>query len=126
VSTDYRQWQPGERVRDKFGERHIVDEQQGCMVWIDGWSTCVHPNNLMKEEEVGMDRDCQQIAEAFRTISRAAMAINNILGRRDDLNETVPTNWPLNLSADKFAHECLTMAEQYEALASEKATSEPR
>ena len=44
-----------------------------------------------------MDSDCQQIAEAFRTMSRAAMAINEILGRRDDLNESVPVDWPLQL-----------------------------
>ena len=50
-----------------------------------------------------MDSDCQQIAEAFRTMSRAAMAINEILGRRDDLNESVPVDWPLQLSAGEFA-----------------------
>jgi hypothetical protein len=32
-------------------------------------------------------------------------------------NESVPPEWPLQLSADKFAHECLGMAEHYEALA---------
>ena len=65
-----------------------------------------------------MDSDCQYIAEAFHTMSRAAMAINEILARRDDLNEAVPSDWPLNLSADEFAQECLEMAAHYEALAS--------
>jgi hypothetical protein len=64
-----------------------------------------------------MDSDCEQIAEAFRSMSRAAMAINEILGRRDDLNEAVPPDWPLNMSAGEFASECLGMAEHYEALA---------
>jgi hypothetical protein len=45
------------------------------------------------------------------------MAINEILARRDDLNESVPMDWPLNLSADDFAHECLDMAVRYEARA---------
>ena len=61
-----------------------------------------------------MDSDCQQIAEAFRTMSRAAMAINEILGRRDDLNELAPVDWPLQLSAGEFASECLGMAAHYE------------
>ena len=65
-----------------------------------------------------MDSDCQQIAEAFRTMSRVAMAINEILGRRDDLNESVPVDWPLQLSAGEFASECLGMAAHYEGLAS--------
>ena len=60
-----------------------------------------------------MDSDCQQIAEAFRTMSRAAMAINEILGRRDDLNKSVPVDWPLQLSAGEFASECLGMAAHY-------------
>jgi hypothetical protein len=64
-----------------------------------------------------MVNDCQQIAEAFRKIFSAAMTINEVLGRRDDLNDTVPPEWPLHLSADEFAHDCLDMAEHYEALA---------
>ena len=50
--------------------------------------------------------------------TRAAMAINEILGRRDDLNESVPVDWPLQLSAGEFASECLGMAAHYEGLAS--------
>jgi hypothetical protein len=59
-----------------------------------------------------MDSDCQQIAEAFRTM------FNEILGRRDDLNESVPVDWPLQLSTGEFASECLGMAAHYEGLAS--------
>lgn len=65
-----------------------------------------------------MDSDCQQIAEAFRKMFSAATKINEVLARRDDLNEAVPPEWPLNLSADEFAHECLAMASHYEVLAS--------
>ena len=65
-----------------------------------------------------MDSDCQQIAEAFRTMSRAAMAINEILGRRDDLNEwssglpvvggRIPTSvsaWPHITRGSPAAHD---------------------
>jgi hypothetical protein len=45
------------------------------------------------------------------------MKINEVFGRDGGLNETVPTNWPLNLSADEFAAECATMVEHYDALA---------
>ena len=73
-----------------------------------------------------MDSDCQQIAEAFRTMSRAAMAINEILGRRDDLNKSVPVDWPLQLSAGEFASECLGMAAHYEGLGSPRARFQQR
>lgn len=67
------------------------------------------------------DKDCLKIAEAFRQIQTAAMQINGVLGNRDDLNETVPISWPLNLSADEFAAACAEMVDHYEALA-EKQT----
>ena len=44
--------------------------------------------------------DAASIAEAFRKIYDAAMQINEVLGRNDRLNDTVPTTWPLHLSAD--------------------------
>ena len=66
------------------------------------------------------DTDAAQIAAAFRQIFSAAMTINEVLGRRDDLNDSVPTDWPLNLSADEFAHECLGMAEHYDALSAKQ------
>lgn len=61
-----------------------------------------------------MDADKLTIAEAFRMITTAALSINEVLSRRDDLNSSVPTNWPLSLSADEFAAECSAMADQYE------------
>ena len=60
--------------------------------------------------------DEQQMADAFRQILSAAQKINVILGRDDALNENVPEQWPLNLSADEFAAECWVMAEYYERL----------
>ena len=61
--------------------------------------------------------DARAIADAFRQIYGAAMTINEVLGRDDALNETVPTDWPLQLSADEFAAECQGMVEHYDDLA---------
>ncbi len=61
--------------------------------------------------------DARAIADAFRQIYDATMKINEVLGRNDTLNETVPTNWPLQLSADEFAAACADMVEHYEDLA---------
>jgi hypothetical protein len=61
--------------------------------------------------------DEMKIANAFRQIYNAAMTINQVLGDNDALNDSVPQNWPLNLSADEFAAECASMIEHYEALA---------
>lgn len=63
--------------------------------------------------------DAAKIADAFRQIYSAAMKINEVLGRNDELNDSVPTNWPLNLSADEFACECGAMVDHYDALAKE-------
>jgi hypothetical protein len=68
-----------------------------------------------------MDTDAKRIAEAFRQIYSAAMQINEILGRRDDLNDSVPKEWPLQWSADEFAAECAAMVDHYDA----KAEKEP-
>jgi hypothetical protein len=57
--------------------------------------------------------DAAKIAVAFWRIYDAALVINEVLRENDDLNETVPSNWPLNLSADEFAAECLSMVEHY-------------
>ena len=62
-------------------------------------------------------QDAMTIASAFRKIYTAAMVINQVLLDNEDLNNSVPTNWPLNMSADEFAAECNAMAEHYEALA---------
>lgn len=62
-------------------------------------------------------KDARQIADAFREIYSAAMKINEALGRNDALNDAVPPNWPLPLSADEFAAECQGMAEHYDAVA---------
>lgn len=62
---------------------------------------------------LSFDPDKETIAEAFRMIATAAMQINEVLGRRDDLNDAVPKDWPLNLSADEFAAECWHMADLY-------------
>ena len=60
--------------------------------------------------------DEQKLADAFIVIYRAAMVISEVLGENDALNESIPTNWPLNLSADEFAAECWGMAEHYQSL----------
>jgi hypothetical protein len=61
--------------------------------------------------------DAQKIAGAFRQIYGAAIVINNILGANEALNESVPANWPLNLSADEFAAQCAAMIDHYDDLA---------
>lgn len=61
--------------------------------------------------------DAARISESFSKIYSAAMVINEVLGRNDALNDSVPTDWPLNLSADEFAAECQAMSWHYEALA---------
>ena len=58
---------------------------------------------------------CTRIADAFRKIASAAMEINEVLGKYEELNDAVPADWPLNLSADEFAHECFGMADHYDA-----------
>jgi hypothetical protein len=75
-----------------------------------------HQRNT-KEDQMTNSHDAKRIADAFRKISTAAMAINEVLANNDRLNETVPTNWPLNLSADEFAAECAGMADHYDAIA---------
>jgi hypothetical protein len=65
--------------------------------------------------------DAAKIADAFRQIYSAAMVINEVLGANETLNDNVPMNWPLNLSADEFAAECAEMVEHYDALAKEPA-----
>jgi hypothetical protein len=64
-----------------------------------------------------MNQDAQAIAEAFKLIAKAAGQINEVLGKNERLNETVPKNWPLGMSADEFADECWAMADHYTALA---------
>jgi hypothetical protein len=46
----YRQFQPGDRVRDKLGASWIVVRQPGCMVWVEGYHLWIHPNNLFKQD----------------------------------------------------------------------------
>lgn len=61
--------------------------------------------------------DAQDVADAFQQMFSAAMKINEALSRNERLNDSVPANWPLPLSADEFAHACLAMAGHYEELA---------
>ena len=64
-----------------------------------------------------MDNDAQAIAAAFAAIAKQALVISEALGRRDDLNNSVPADWPLALSADEFASECFAMRDHYLELA---------
>lgn len=57
--------------------------------------------------------DVLEIANAFAVIRDATMRIAKVLGRNEALNDSVPTNWPLNLSADEFAAECDAMVTHY-------------
>ena len=63
------------------------------------------------------NQDAQRIADAFIKIYQAAQEINIVLLANDALNDGVPANWPLSLSADEFATEAWAMAEHYQALA---------
>ena len=64
--------------------------------------------------------DARMIAEAFRNIYSEAMVIHAVLTRNHALNNSVPESWPLKLSADAFAAECLAMAEHYDKIAREQ------
>jgi len=55
------------------------------------------------------------LALSFRRIGDAASHISEVLHENERLNDTVPTNWPLHLSADEFAAECFAMADYYES-----------
>jgi hypothetical protein len=63
------------------------------------------------------ETDARELAAAFRALFSAGMKINEVLGRNDELNGSVPTNWPLGMSADDWAHECAAMADHYDAVA---------
>jgi hypothetical protein len=63
--------------------------------------------------------DRRTLATAFRRIAHAATVINEVLHNNEDLNNSVPKNWPLGMSADEFAAECVAMAEHYDAPATE-------
>jgi hypothetical protein len=76
---------------------------------------------MIYEEAFDTQSDAKRIAGAFRQIQQAAMVINEVLGRNNALNESVPTNWPLNLSADEFAAECMAMADHYNALGNQRS-----
>lgn len=56
-----------------------------------------------------------KIAAAFREIATQARVIAGVLHTYDTLADSVPANWPLQLSADEFAEECRAMAEHYDA-----------
>jgi hypothetical protein len=73
------------------------------------------------DDGVDNEADAAAVAGAFRQMHDAAMRINEVLVRNDHLNATVPTGWPLHLSADEFAAECAAMADHYDVLA-QKAT----
>jgi hypothetical protein len=61
--------------------------------------------------------DAAALAEAFRQIDAAALTIGEILRRTDRLDETVPSNWPLPMSAAEFAAACHVMIAHYARLA---------
>lgn len=61
--------------------------------------------------------DAAALAEAFRQIDAAVLTIAEVLRRNDRLNEAVPINWPLPMSAAEFAAACRAMVEHYERLA---------
>jgi hypothetical protein len=61
--------------------------------------------------------DAAEIARAFRQMYSAAMKVSEVLSRNEYLNGTVPTSWPLTMSAEEFAHECAAMADHYDAVA---------
>ena len=61
--------------------------------------------------------DAAALAGAFRGMHQAAVTINEVLRRNDRLNEAVPTDWPLPMSAADFAAACQAMAAHYEELA---------
>jgi hypothetical protein len=63
------------------------------------------------------DNDAKIIADAFADIAKATGRINEVLGRRDDLNDSVPTFWPLGLSADEFQLQCLHVKQYNDDLA---------
>ncbi len=44
---EYKQFQPGQKVRSKFGEILTVEHQDGCQVFVEEESMGhYHPNNL--------------------------------------------------------------------------------
>lgn len=61
--------------------------------------------------------DAKELAAAFRTLFSAGMKINEVLRNNESLNDSVPVNWPLGMSADEWAHECATMADHYDNVA---------
>lgn len=71
-----------------------------------------------------MDEDQKKIAAAFRQMADAAQEIAEILGRRDDLNESVPKDFPIHMSVDEFAFECLGMVSHYRTEANRLSPTE--
>lgn len=71
-----------------------------------------------------MDADQKKIAAAFQQIANAAHEIAEILGRRDDLNEAVPSDFPIHMSVDEFACECLGMVSHYNLEAARRTPTE--
>lgn len=63
------------------------------------------------------DPQAEAISHAFEQIARHVAQIADILGRRDDLNDTVPEGWPLAMSADEFEAQCWEMYHHYAKLA---------
>ena len=61
--------------------------------------------------------DAAALAQAFRQMHQAAVTINEVLRRNDRLNGSVPTDWPLGMSAAEFAAACHAMVAHYDALA---------
>jgi hypothetical protein len=69
------------------------------------------------------DIDRRTLATAFKRMALAATTINEVLHDNERLNNAVPDNWPLGMSADEFAAECFAVADHYESEAQQKEST---
>lgn len=97
--------------RDDWLSNNLEDLERKLYRFAVDEGYCAAP--ITTPNQIGAKR----IADAFRKIYSAAMVINEVLGDNEDLNTTVPSNWPLHLSADEFAAECSSMIEHYQTMA---------
>ena len=106
----------GESLADKFYVGLHSEADEIVSNEVEGLDAAFAMANQLASEGVVLQKhrlDALAIAKSFRAIHQAAVEINEVLGRNELLNDTVPTNWPLNLSADEFAAECWGMVEHY-------------
>lgn len=90
-----------------FGDLESLERRLHAWAVSEGYS-------VLEQASPALSSDAKRIADAFRQIYAAAMVINEVLGANDALNDSVPTNWPLHLSADEFATECHAIACHYD------------